>query len=92
MFYYGVLGSILPFIGLSIYSAVTNEPMYVLTDYPKAFSWLLLGSICDMSFVICLIIAFQSDTTGFVSLISYTGIIWGFIADLVLFKQSFTVI
>ena len=37
-------------------------------------------------------IAFQSDSSGFVSLISYLGIIYGFVADLLIFNESFSAI
>jgi len=91
MFYYGIIGSVVPLIGVLISSAITNEPIFSYTSYPKALGWLLFGSVCDMICIICGIIAYQSDTTGFVSLLNYTAILWGFLADFTLFKQSFTV-
>jgi hypothetical protein len=51
-----------------------------------------IGALGDLGFIIAHITAYQSDATGFVSLLSYTGCIWGFLADFILFKMSFTVI
>ena len=34
-------------------------------------------------------IAFQSDNSGFVSLIGYLGIVYAFIADIIIFSESF---
>ena len=35
-------------------------------------------------------IAFQSDSSGFISLVTYINIIYAFVADTVIFKESFS--
>ena len=35
-------------------------------------------------------IAFQSDSSGFVALVSYVNIIYGFLADRIIFEQDFS--
>lgn len=86
MFYYGIVGFIVPLTGVLISSAISHDPIFAYTSYPKAIGWLLFGSVCDMICLTCNIIAYQSDTTGFVSLLGYTSVLWGFLTDFALFK------
>ena len=42
----------------------------------------------DMLYVNCMTISFQRDSSGFVGLISYMVILYGFLSDLIIFEET----
>jgi len=57
-----------------------------MTSYDMAL--LLLLCICDFSAVCTQQLAFQKDSSGFVSMIGYTSIVYGFATDFFIFDVS----
>ena len=49
---------------------------------------LTAAGVMDMLCVNCMTISFQRDSSGFVSLISYMLILYGFLADLIIFNET----
>lgn len=88
MFWNGALGLLLSVIGVGVASWVTSES--TLFNYSATVYWLIFGAaIADTLGVYSMTIAFQSDTSGFVSLISYINVIYAFLADYFIFKENF---
>lgn len=58
------------------------------------YSWSILGraytgAMCDTGASYSMTIAYALDSSGFVSLFSYSEIPYGFLADIFIFKQAF---
>ena len=51
---------------------------------------MLAATLVDTLTVYSMTIAFQSDSSGFVSIISYVIVIYAFLADCFVFKEQFT--
>lgn len=51
---------------------------------------MLAATLFDSLAVNSMTIAFQSDSSGFVALISYITIIYAFVSDCTIFKESFS--
>ena len=50
---------------------------------------MIAGALLDTLAVNSMTIAFQSDSSGFVSLVSYVNILYGFLGDRIIFKEQF---
>ena len=48
-----------------------------------------IGAMCDTGCSMSMTIAYALDSSGFVSLFSYTEIPYGFLADIFIFHQAF---
>lgn len=55
-----------------------------------AYVYGCLGGICDFLALITLTIAYQNDSTGFVSIIGYMSVFYSFLADQFLFSAPIT--
>ena len=98
MFYHGLLGIILglsliliaPFFNnnISHYSEGITFFSYSRDQYLK----MLVAVMFDTIGVNCMTIAYQSDGSGFVSLLSYISIVYAFVGDLIIFNEIFTII
>ena len=51
---------------------------------------LTAGVLCDSIALNCMTMAFQSDNSGFVALLMYGNILYAFVADRLIFQESFT--
>ena len=96
MFYHGLLGlSVATVVVLSesmilAKSESDYQGMRIL-NYEGNLYWIILGAILfDSLAVNCLTIAYQSDSSGFVAIISFITIVYSFVADRVIFNESFT--
>jgi len=56
----------------------------------RQYGLMFLTAFIDTFALLSVTIAFQADSTGFVSIIGYMIVVYGFLADLFLFKQSIT--
>lgn len=92
MFWHGVLGIVLAVSGVLIEAIFVQNPEGGLRifHYSGAVYALMLGAtLFDSGAVNFVTIAFQSDSSGFVALISYISIIYAFLADRIIFHESF---
>ena len=55
-----------------------------------AYMWLFLCCCLDFAGVNCQNIAFQSDSSGFVAIIGYIAVFYGFMADEFIFHRPIT--
>lgn len=90
MFWYNAWGAIFPFIGLMISKFFAAGPFTFYNYSSTAFMWLILGSLCDFTTCMAVFIAFQNDSSGFVSLLAYASVFWAFISDALIFQQKYT--
>ena len=67
-----------------------NRPISILTIPTSLILKLSLGGALETSGVFCFTAAFQSDSSGFVSMFSYTQIVIAFFVDILLFHETFT--
>ena len=89
MFYHGVGGLILAVLAISIEAAVVGGPMRFF-HYDANVYLLMVGAVLlDSMAVNAVTIAFQSSSSGFVALVGYTNILYAFLADLIIFKETF---
>lgn len=92
MFWHAVIGLTIASVAVLIEAAVVGDGIRIF-HYDSSIYLLLAGAaLFDTITVNSVTIAFQSDSSGFVSLISYISIVYAFIADLVIFNESFSTI
>jgi drug/metabolite transporter (DMT)-like permease len=63
-------------------------PLFQFTS--EGWFWCLLGSAGDFFVATCYVLAYQADSTGFVSLLAYSSVVWSLLSDLLIFKQQFS--
>ena len=86
MVYHGLIGGILSAIYILIEAAINggNFRFYTLQQY------LILAGAATFDAMACfsMTIAYQSDNSGFVSLLGYAIILYGFLSDVLIFDES----
>lgn len=89
MCYHGILGSAFAIVYICIEAVINGEfRIYTFVQYLI----LIAASVMDMLTVNCMTIAFQRDSSGFVSLISYALIFYGFLSDVIIFNEKIMVL
>ena len=83
MFYHGSLGCLICCIILAI-EGIVNGGFRTYED-SNTYIFLLSGGFLDCICVNMLTIAYQKDSSGFVSLMAYTIVVYGFLADILIF-------
>ena len=92
MFWHAIIGLTIASVAVLIEAAVVGDGIRIF-HYDSSIYLLLLGAaLFDTITVNSVTIAFQSDSSGFVSLISYISIVYAFIADMLIFNESFSTI
>ena len=86
MFYHGLIGTTLGGIIL-IVEAIVKGGFRTFDGLTYAF--LSSGGLIDAICVFSLTIAFMNDRSGFISLMTYMLVFWGFAADMAIFKEKF---
>lgn len=90
MTYHGLLGCIVFTIILCFEPLISGQP-FTLFSYSKEIYWKMFLSIAmDTAACNSMTIAFMSGASGFVALISYIGIVYALLSDLIIFKFDFT--
>ena len=94
MFWHGVLGMIIAIVAVLIeFFAVdlgTGNGLHIFNMSLKCFGYMFGATLADTLTVNAMTIAFQSDSSGFVSLLTYFNVIYAFVADILIFKESLT--
>ena len=95
MFYHGSLGLVFAFSGIAILELTgkgeaANSGLTILNYPPQVYLFMTAGVLCDSIALNCYTMAFQSDGSGFVALLSYLNILYAFVADRLIFQESFT--
>lgn len=88
--WYGVLATILLFLGGCIEAMVLGQTFYFV-DY-SAMQWgliLVIGILLTVTLTLYTI-AMQNENPAFLSLIGYVGVVYAFIGDIFLFHVEFT--
>ena len=94
MFWHGILGFTLATIAILVEYFVSDygkdQGMHLFNMSSYALVLLLAATVFDTMGVNCATIAYQSDSSGFVALISYVMIVYGFLSDCLIFNESFS--
>jgi len=92
MFYHGLIGVLLTMLAISS-DMYVNGSEFRLAQYPSHIFWLTVFSgLLDGLRGYCMTIAFQSDSSGFVSLFGYINVAYAFAADVFIFKETFGIV
>ena len=86
IFYHALCGLTLAASYILIEHFVTGNPFRTYTA--DQYKTILLCCFFDFCAVNCQTLAFQNDTSGFVSLIGYMGVIYAFMADVFIFDVT----
>ena len=84
-----------PLVGASL-SCIYIVMMFRATGHwfeihePVAYILGILGGLSDFGALTCVNLAFQNDSTGFVSIIGYMSVFYSFLADQFLFDAPIT--
>ena len=93
MFWHGTLGVTMAFTAVLIeYLAVDRgegNGIHLFNMSLKLFGLMCAATMFDTLSVNSYTIAYQSDSSGFVSLISYVSVIYAFVVDILIFNESF---
>ena len=89
MIYHGITGTTLIGVILIIEAIVKGG---IRTFEAKTYGILCAGGFFDAITVNALTIAFMNDTSGFVSLLTYTIVFYGFLADIIIFDEDILVL
>ena len=85
MVYHGLIGTILASLFILIEASIRGEfRFYTLHQYLVLFA----ASFWDAVACNSMTIAYQSDSSGFVSLLGYAIIIYGFLSDILIFNED----
>ena len=94
MFWHGILGITLATIAVLTQYFVEDQPegnsFHLFNMSWKLFGLMLAATMFDTLTVNAYTIAYQSDSSGFVALISYVVVIYAFLFDILIFDESFT--
>ena len=95
MFWHGILGLVFAFSGIMFVEltgkgAAAGTGLTIFNYSAQVYLLLTAGTFCDSIALNCVTIAFQSDSSGFLALLSYSNILYAFVADRIIFKESFT--
>ena len=95
MFYHGITGLVFAFSGIAIIELTGKgeaaESGLTLFNYSaQVYLILTAGVLCDSIALNCYTMAFQSDGSGFVALLSYGNVLYAFLGDQIIFHESFT--
>ena len=92
MFYHGISGFLISFIYLCVDAHNHGNFFFFVKYSPTQFFYCLLGCLSDCICVYSGLMAAQSGTLGFISLITYTQIVYAFLSDLFIFHENFNLI
>ena len=93
MFWHGIFGIFFSLAMIAVYQLTSDTSGLTMFSYPAEVYWLMLGAtLADTVAVNSFTIAYQSDSSGFVSLIAYVSIIYVVLGDLLIFNESFTLV
>ena len=85
MVYHGLIGGVLAALFILIEAAIVGHfRIYTAWQYGV----LLAASVWDASACNSMTIAYQSDSSGFVSLLGYAIIVYGFASDVLIFNEQ----
>ena len=87
---YGVFSAVLLAFGLVVESLFTRGEMRLLHYTKEAWSLMALASTLNSFALSFQTIAMQNERPGFVTLVSYVGLVYAFIGDVVLFDTVFS--
>ena len=85
LFYYGLIGTIC--WGAITFQTGDMTNLFSYTD--SQYTQLAAATGFDLVYCFANLVAFQSSSSGFVSLISYLTILYGFLCDSFFFKKTF---
>ena len=86
MCYHGMLGTTLTSLFVCIEAAIRGGEFRFYT--PTQYLLMMGVSLFDVIAVNGLTISYQRDSSGFVSLISYSLIFYGFLSDILIFDEQ----
>ena len=89
-FWHTVGGLIGTSLFICIEAAVVGEGFRLANYTLRMYLIAAVGSVFDSGAMLCSTLAYQSDSSGFVALISYMNIVYSFICDQVLFHTKVT--
>ena len=84
MFWYGLIGFSCSLICLFLWAWATRSSFMIYSS--MGYLWLILGSLGDNAAVVFGIVAWQKDTSSFVSLIAYVSVVYAFLSDYFIFN------
>ena len=89
MFWFSFIGVILMSTALAFISVLSNDATGIFNyEWPQYYPLILTG-IFSASNLTCLTIAYQSDNSSTVSLLSYISLVYAFMADVLIFHHHF---
>ena len=92
MFWHGVLGLLLASVAIAVvaWANPTDAGLQMFNYDHKVYGLILAATLFDTLGVNSQTIAFQSGSSGFVSLVSYVNVLYAFLSDCLIFHESFS--
>ena len=92
MSYIALISIFLLTIGFLIELAIVGGPMRLLNYSSEQYMFGFLTGSVNIFGLICKIVAYQNERSGFITILAYGGLIYGFLGDVFIFNESFTVV
>jgi len=92
MFCHSAIGLISPLIVICIEALFKGEFRIFTTYTSRQWSLLMLGAVLDFVILSASVIASQATSLTFISLVMYLLVVYAFLADILIFHESFTLI
>lgn len=90
MFWHGVIGIVMALGAIAVVALTTEQGFTIFSYDLQTYGLILAATMCDTLALNSQTIAFQSGSSGFISLISYFGVLYAFLSDCLIFHESFT--
>ena len=88
LFYHGFVGACITFIMLFVAVYFYDRPLYFLDFSPFQNSCLFIATTLGALALAANTVAFQTGTSGFVSMCSYMNVCYALFVDLIIFHES----
>ena len=92
IFYYTLFGLISTSIFIPVEMSITSLPSRLMSYTGRQYLIAIAASAFDAGSLIGNTIAYQSDRSGFVSLVSYMSIVYAYMSDTLIFRESLRVV
>ena len=91
VFYVTLISSILLSLALLIESLVKGEQSLRIVSYSATqYSLVVTAALLYLGMLVFRTVAQQNEKSGFITMLAYISLIYGFLGDLVFFKEPFS--
>lgn len=92
MSYIALVSLLILTVGFLIELAVVGGPMRLFNYSSEQYLFGFLTGAVNILGLISKIIAYQNERSGLITLLAYIGLVYGYLGDVLIFNETFTII